>query len=185
MVQLPHPFFGFIFSFCCLFRATPMVYGSSQASGLMRAPPAAYSQLQQLWIRALSATYTTAHGNARSLTHWGRLGIEPASSRIVVGFLLLYHDGNSSSTFRKFALCHLAFMKDLPVWLSKRHLKRVIAFMKKRRKGKIVFSVCSAGDFTEAATPRTAGVTRQAPWQKCTQSLDFSAFSRHRCEQPL
>ena len=28
----------------------------------------------------MSATYTTAHGNARSLTHLGRPGIEPASS---------------------------------------------------------------------------------------------------------
>ena len=35
----------------------------------------------------MSATYTTAHGNARSLTHWARPGIEPASSRIRVGFI--------------------------------------------------------------------------------------------------
>ena len=31
-------------------------------------------------IRATSATYTTAHGNARSLTHGARSGIKPASS---------------------------------------------------------------------------------------------------------
>ena len=31
--------------------------------------------------------YATAHGNARSLTHWSRPGIEPASSWMVVGFV--------------------------------------------------------------------------------------------------
>ena len=30
--------------------------------------------------------YTTAHGNTRSLTHWARPGIEPASSWILVRF---------------------------------------------------------------------------------------------------
>ena len=31
-------------------------------------------------------SYTTAHGNARSLTHWARPGVEPTSSWILVGF---------------------------------------------------------------------------------------------------
>ena len=31
--------------------------------------------------------YTTAHSNARSLTHWARPGIKPASSWILVGFI--------------------------------------------------------------------------------------------------
>ena len=33
------------------------------------------------------ATYTTAHGNALSLTHWARPGTEPASSWILVRFV--------------------------------------------------------------------------------------------------
>ena len=37
-------------------------------------------------IQAESVTYTIAHGNARSLTHWARPGIEPAFSGILVGF---------------------------------------------------------------------------------------------------
>ena len=41
----------------------------------------------QRQIRAMSATYTTAHSNARSLTHWTRPGMEPASSWIRVGFV--------------------------------------------------------------------------------------------------
>ena len=35
----------------------------------------------------LSVTYTTAHPNARSLTHWARPGTEPVSSRMQVGFV--------------------------------------------------------------------------------------------------
>ena len=38
-------------------------------------------------IWAPSATYATACSNARSLTHWGRPGIKPASSWTLVGFL--------------------------------------------------------------------------------------------------
>ena len=36
---------------------------------------------------AKSATYTTAQGNSGSFTHWRRPGIQPASSRMLVGYL--------------------------------------------------------------------------------------------------
>ena len=42
---------------------------------------------QQCQIRAASANYTTAPGNARSLTHWARPGIEPTTSWFLVGFV--------------------------------------------------------------------------------------------------
>jgi len=42
---------------------------------------------QQRWIRVGSATYTTAHGNAGSLTHWARAGTEPTTSWFLVGFV--------------------------------------------------------------------------------------------------
>ena len=45
------------------------------------------AQTQQCRIRAESATYTTAQDNAESLTHWAKPGIEPGSSRILVGFI--------------------------------------------------------------------------------------------------
>ena len=41
-------------------------------------------QPQQCRIPAVSVTYTTTHGNARSLTHWERPGIKPTSSWIPV-----------------------------------------------------------------------------------------------------
>ena len=43
----------------------------------LRAAPEAYGPIPQL----------TAHGNARSLTHWTKPGIKPVSSWILVGFI--------------------------------------------------------------------------------------------------
>ena len=45
------------------------------------------SQAHQCWIQVASATYTTAHSNTRSLTHWARPGIGPATSWFLVGFV--------------------------------------------------------------------------------------------------
>ena len=44
-------------------------------------------QPQQCQIQATSMTYTTAHGNAGSLTHGARPGIGPATSRFLVRFI--------------------------------------------------------------------------------------------------
>ena len=64
-----------------LFRATPAAYVSSQARGQIGAIAAGLYHSQ-----AESATYTTAHGNTRSLTDWARPGIDSESSWILVGF---------------------------------------------------------------------------------------------------
>ena len=45
-------------------------------------------QPQQRQIQAASATYTTSHGNAGFLIHWARPKIEPASSCILVRFVM-------------------------------------------------------------------------------------------------
>ena len=44
-------------------------------------------QPQQRRIQALSATYIIAHGNAGSLSHWVRPGIELTTSWLPVGFV--------------------------------------------------------------------------------------------------
>ena len=52
-------------------------------------------QPQQCWIWAVSASHTAACGNARSLTHWMKLGIQPESSwRQRCGLNLLSHNRN-------------------------------------------------------------------------------------------
>ena len=63
-------------------------------------------QPQQRGIQAASATYTTAHGNARSLTHGARPGIEPATSRFVVGFI--NHYATTGTPVEHFFKCLLA-----------------------------------------------------------------------------
>ena len=64
---------GWLFFVCllfCLFRAAPAAYGGSQARGQVGTMAASLlPQPQQHGIQAASETYTTAHGNARSLTH--------------------------------------------------------------------------------------------------------------------
>ena len=62
----------FLCLFIFLFRAAPMAYGGSQARGLIRAVEASLRHSHsnagtKLHLHG-SATYTTAHGNAGSLT---------------------------------------------------------------------------------------------------------------------
>ena len=61
----------FVLSFC-LSRAAPAAYGGSQARGR---------------IRAVANGLCHSHGNAGSLTHWVRPGINPETSWFLVGFV--------------------------------------------------------------------------------------------------
>ena len=71
------------FFFFLSFRAAPSAYGGSQARG----PVGTGTRVTASWNPShTSVTYSTAHGNARSLTHWARPGIKPASSWILVRF---------------------------------------------------------------------------------------------------
>ena len=75
-----HYFFNFFFSFLGLHLQHMEV--PNWSCSCWPAP-----QPQQYGIRALSSNYTTAHRNARSLTHWARPGIEPVSSWILIGIV--------------------------------------------------------------------------------------------------
>ena len=71
--SLLYPLYLFIYLFFSLFafsRATAMAYGGSQAMrqmGAVSRQPTPQPQQHGIW--AASTTYTTAHGNAVSLTH--------------------------------------------------------------------------------------------------------------------
>ena len=95
----------FFQSFCLLgpyprHMEVPRLGGSNQSCNCWPTP-----ELQHHQIRAVSATYTTAHSNAGSLAHWARRGIKPATSWLqlwdcivpIMGirFIPLRHDGNS------------------------------------------------------------------------------------------
>ena len=84
-------FLFFIFIFL-LFRATPVAYGGSQARGPIRATtaniwPTPQPQQHQIWTASANQAASVAHGNARSLAHWARPGIEPATSWFLAGFI--------------------------------------------------------------------------------------------------
>ena len=49
--------------------AAPTTYRSFQARGRMEAVSPAYTTATAKWDRSCVVTYTTGHGNARSLTH--------------------------------------------------------------------------------------------------------------------
>ena len=68
----------------CLSRARPVAHGGSQVRGLIRAVAACQWHSHN---NTRYETYTTAHSNARILTHWARPGIEPATSWFLVGFV--------------------------------------------------------------------------------------------------
>ena len=68
-----HWLLDFLFFIFLLFRATCVAYGRSQVRGQIGAA-AGGLQPQQCGIQATSVIYTTAHGNARSLTHWTSQG---------------------------------------------------------------------------------------------------------------
>ena len=78
---------SFIYLFS-LFRAASVAYGSSQARGGNGSRICwPIPQPQQHQSQAVSATYTTAHGNVGSLTHWAGPEIDPMSLGILVGFV--------------------------------------------------------------------------------------------------
>ena len=68
-----------------LFRTIPVPYGSSQTRGQIRATAASlhHSHSNVGYVCDLHHN----HSNTRSLTHWGRPGIEPTSSWILVLFV--------------------------------------------------------------------------------------------------
>ena len=72
----------YFFLVFCLFRTTLAAYGGSQ--GWTGATAASLHHSHSTWDPGESGTYTTAHGNTGSLTHWARPGTKPVSSWILV-----------------------------------------------------------------------------------------------------
>ena len=81
--------FLFVFCFCgfLLLRAAPGAHGGSQAMGRIRAAATSLHHSHSNSDLSMSPTYTTAHGNDGSLTHWAKLGVKPTSSWILVRFV--------------------------------------------------------------------------------------------------
>ena len=59
----------------------------------------------------MSATYSTPHCSAGSLTHWARTGIEPASSWILVGFLTHWTTAGTPLSFYSSSIMPLIILR--------------------------------------------------------------------------
>ena len=96
-LQLP---WGFFFFSLLLFRAIPVAFGGFHARMLnwsCSCWPIPQPQRHGIW--AVSVTYTTAHGNAGSLTYWVRPGIKPKPQGYQSASFPLHHSGNSTMRF--------------------------------------------------------------------------------------
>ena len=90
----------YFFFFFFLIRPVPMAHGDSQAGGWNGTTshwPMPQPQQHQIW--AVSVTYTTAQGNARSLIHWARARIEPETHGYKSDSFLLSHGRNSNVNY--------------------------------------------------------------------------------------
>ena len=78
-----------ILLFFFLFRAAPVAYGGSQTRGQMGATTVSlcHSHSNTGFKLHLWPTYNTAHSKARSVTHWVRPRIEPATLWFLVRFV--------------------------------------------------------------------------------------------------
>ena len=74
------------FSFCFL-RPHPRHMEISRLEVESESQLLATATATATWIQTASTTYTTAHGNTGSWTHWVRPGIEPATSWFLVRFI--------------------------------------------------------------------------------------------------
>ena len=75
-------------SVCLLFRTSSITYGNSQARGRIRGAVASLHHSHSNAGSELHLRLTpTVHSTVRSLTHWVRPGMEPASSWILGGFV--------------------------------------------------------------------------------------------------
>ena len=115
---------NYYISFFCLFgfwffRAPPEAYGNFQARGRIGAALPASTiaiAMPDPSLHHRSATYTTAQGNARSLAHWARPVIEPASSWILVGFV-------TAEPQRELQSCLHFKVKEKKTYFSPRRMK--------------------------------------------------------------
>ena len=94
MNTIPYKFFSVrvIFLFVCLFVLGLHLWPMEVSRQGVKLEPQllAYTTATAMpdpQIRAVSSTYTTTHGNTRSLTHWARPGIKLASLGMLVRFV--------------------------------------------------------------------------------------------------
>ena len=115
--NLSRKYFFFFFFFFLLFRGHHSIWrfpgqGLNWSCSCWPTP-----QPQQHRIWAASSTYTTAHGNAGSLTHWARPGTEPTT----LWFLIINHWAMTGTPL------HLVLWLNSILWIY--HILSIHQFM--------------------------------------------------------
>ena len=124
--------------------AAPVAYRNSQVTGQIAVRCQPTPQLWQHWIWTTSVTYTAACSNARSLTHWVRPGLQPASLQRLHWVLNAQsHNGNSKILyfscklllylFRNFRLEENIFASFLLRWDILPNLNKIPLHSKKKK----------------------------------------------------
>ena len=94
-----------------------MAYGGSQARGPIGAGATDLRHSHsQIWTT--SVTYTTAHGNAGSLTLWARPGIQPVSSWMLVRFVFHWATTGTREYVLLIAATSICFKIIIPIYVS-------------------------------------------------------------------
>ena len=116
----PAPFIYFV----CLFvfsRAAPVAYGSSQARGLIGAVATGLYQSQSN-SGSKPHLRPTPDGNTRSLTHWVRPEIKPATSWFLIGFVNHWAMTGTPQPCSFYSRCiHLVTRPLLSYWSQRTH----------------------------------------------------------------
>ena len=85
IVDYPYLLLTLWFVFCCCLFV--FAFGSQPRGQIGAATGLHHSHSNAKSEPCLWPTYTTAHDNTRSLTHWAKPGIEPATSWFLVRFI--------------------------------------------------------------------------------------------------
>ena len=116
-ILMASSFLGCLYIFLYFFlKAAPVAYGNSQARGLIGAVPAGHDHSHSN-VGSKPHLQPTPQLTATPdpLTHWVRPGIEPVSSWLLVGLLLLSHELPIyfSCSFTNLNLSHHLLLEDI------------------------------------------------------------------------
>ena len=151
---------GLFFFFLLFLGLNPGPMEASRLEVELEPQLPAYTSATATWdLWTASATYTRAHGNARSLTHWTRPVIEPHPHGYYSDSFLLCHNGNFSGglefshklSFSEWdpraqsRSCNIFYDLDLDVMLCHFHTMLLITQVSPDQRGKVLFKDTNTG----------------------------------------
>ena len=124
IIIFPYLFFSFLFFFFFLFLGYHQQHVEVPRLGIqseLQLP--AHTVATTTQVPSCVCTYTTAHINTGSLTHWLRPGIEPTSARILVGLISAEPQWELLSSLFWRTYCFVVFLYQSAIVYLKKFLK--------------------------------------------------------------